>query len=322
MAIALKVYVSMTAIVLLLAVTGCKSGSRAIGDQKYWEDMQARVIRKHVGQPVQIECPYPSSHDKEDQFLCKGDNPYSCERRTDKTKLLRVNERKKHFSVHISDLSKADSGTYWCRSNKTWKISEYTKVQLEVDERITSTRSRRPAVRVTAATAVMTSKPFMLSSTPSTHSVVKYTNLTVLVPLLLLAVPVLTLVVFIYKRIWKQGGSPVQGTHDGPNNQVCWLCSVFISVLHFHPSATFLVHSREIFLITCMRRYRCSPSKDMPWSALQKTWCTIPLFISSTSQATSQQRKTPTLRLKKVAQPPLAVRLFLASLQGQIYTQL
>ncbi|XP_077379905.1 uncharacterized protein LOC144020380 [Festucalex cinctus] len=220
MAIALKVYVSMTATVFLLAVTGGKRGSQEIGDHQYWEDMQARIIHEHVGESVRIECPYPSSHDKDDQFLCKGDNPVSCERVTDKTKILRVNKRKKHFSVHISDLSKADSGTYWCRSNIPWKKSEYTKVQLHVADEAT-TRSRRPAVRVTAATVVMISKSSMWSSTPtpSRHSVVKYINVAVLVSPILLAVPLLALVVFIYKRTSKQGGSSVQGRHDGPNNQ-------------------------------------------------------------------------------------------------------
>ncbi|XP_061625492.1 uncharacterized protein LOC133476304 isoform X4 [Phyllopteryx taeniolatus] len=121
----------MTATVFILTVTEGQTGCQASTDID-WEDIKATVIKKHVGEAVQIQCSYPFNYDKDDNFLCKGDNPVSCNRMRHKTKVLRVNERKKHFSVRIHDLSKTDSGTYWCSSNTTWKQSEYAKVQLHV----------------------------------------------------------------------------------------------------------------------------------------------------------------------------------------------
>ncbi|XP_019744622.1 uncharacterized protein LOC109527259, partial [Hippocampus comes] len=220
MAITLKVSIDiMTATMLLLTVTGGKSGSQAIGDT-HWEDLEATVISKHVGESVQIQCPYPSNHDKDDQFVCKGDNPLSCKRKIQKTKLLRVNERKKIFSVYISDLDKEDSGTYWCIFKKNRNQSEYTKVQLHVGERNKSKKPIRPAVHVTIP-PVMRPTPSMSSSstTPSTHSMVKDIKLAVLVLLcsILSVVPVLILAVLRYKLIRKQGGSSAQATDCGPN---------------------------------------------------------------------------------------------------------
>ncbi|XP_061625489.1 CMRF35-like molecule 2 isoform X2 [Phyllopteryx taeniolatus] len=186
-----------------------------------WEDIKATVIKKHVGEAVQIQCSYPFNYDKDDNFLCKGDNPVSCNRMRHKTKVLRVNERKKHFSVRIHDLSKTDSGTYWCSSNTTWKQSEYAKVQLHVDEDTKSRKSSHPTVHVTVATVTMTPQLSMLSSatTPSTHSVVKDINVAVLVCPILLAVVVLAFLVFRYTITWKQGGSSVQGAHNATNNE-------------------------------------------------------------------------------------------------------
>ncbi|XP_061625490.1 uncharacterized protein LOC133476304 isoform X3 [Phyllopteryx taeniolatus] len=179
----------MTATVFILTVTEGQTGCQASTDID-WEDIKATVIKKHVGEAVQIQCSYPFNYDKDDNFLCKGDNPVSCNRMRHKTKVLRVNERKKHFSVRIHDLSKTDSGTYWCSSNTTWKQSEYAKVQLHVDEDTKSRKSSHPTVHVTVATVTMTPQLSMLSSatTPSTHSVVK-------------------------------GGSSVQGAHNATNNE-------------------------------------------------------------------------------------------------------
>ncbi|XP_057698620.1 uncharacterized protein si:ch211-114l13.12 isoform X2 [Corythoichthys intestinalis] len=213
MAVTLKVSIYIVT-VFILSVKGSKNDAR-FNSNAYWDNMEALVINQLVGKAVEILCPYPSSFDKDDHYLCRGHNPDNCVRRTQK--ILRVNERKKHFLVHISDLSKADSGIYWCRSNTTWRQSEYTKVQLNISDEHAKRKSKRPTVHVTVTTVVRDS----ISSTaaPSTHSVDKAIRVAVIVCSTLLVVAVLMLIVFKYKPTWKHGESSVQQTHNRPNNE-------------------------------------------------------------------------------------------------------
>ncbi len=45
---------------------------------------------------------------------------------------IRDNKRLKYFYVNINNLSPADSGTYWCGSDKTWQHANHTKILLSV----------------------------------------------------------------------------------------------------------------------------------------------------------------------------------------------
>ncbi|XP_061685307.1 CMRF35-like molecule 8 [Syngnathoides biaculeatus] len=208
----------MAATVCILTLRG-QSGRQPSSDT-HWKDIKATVIKKRVGEALQYHCSYPEGHDKDEHFLCKGDNPVTCKRMRRKTKMLRVNGRKKTFSVHIQDLSKTDSGTYWCTSNTTWNRRDYTKMQLNVDEDTKSRKSRHPTVHVPIANVTMTPQLSMLSSaTLSTHSVVKDINVAALVCPILLAVAVLAFLVFGYTLTWTQGGSSLQGTHKATNDE-------------------------------------------------------------------------------------------------------
>ncbi|XP_061736540.1 CMRF35-like molecule 6 isoform X4 [Nerophis ophidion] len=198
---------TITAMLAIFTVTDSKKGSQAIS-KEYWDNIKPTVEKTNVGDSVRIHCPYPEGHDDDEMFLCKGQNPVSCDKMTQKNKykLSRVNKRKNAFSVHFSNLSKADSGTYWCSSNTTWMGSNYTKIQVSVAERThKSTKSRHPTMNVTV-TPVWRPKSSMASSTTtqSTHSI--YKDITVAVPvcLILLAVAVLTIVLLRRKVTRKQ----------------------------------------------------------------------------------------------------------------------
>nr|XP_057940025.1 uncharacterized protein LOC131136786 isoform X2 [Doryrhamphus excisus] len=224
MEITLNIICTITVTLVLYTVTGSKYVSQAISND-YWDDIKPKVINGSAGKNVHIVCPYPEGHDDDDDaFLCKGQNPVSCERMTQKNnhQVSRVNKRLNRFSVYISNLSKNDSGIYWCRSNETWKQKEYIKVQLYVAEDTKkSKKSRLPTLNVTAAPA-RTPKSSMASSTSTTtqpkHSIFKDIIVPVLVCPILLAVAVLTLVFLRHKITWKQGGSSMQGTPGGSNN--------------------------------------------------------------------------------------------------------
>lgn len=93
---------------------------------------------------AQIQCSYSDSHEGSDKFLCKGGNPVNCEELIHTTKQdrdadngrfsIRDNKRKKYFYVHIRNLSTADSGTYWCGSDRTRQHAKYTKIHLSVSK--------------------------------------------------------------------------------------------------------------------------------------------------------------------------------------------
>ncbi|XP_061736536.1 CMRF35-like molecule 8 isoform X1 [Nerophis ophidion] len=249
---------TITAMLAIFTVTDSKKGSQAIS-KEYWDNIKPTVEKTNVGDSVRIHCPYPEGHDDDEMFLCKGQNPVSCDKMTQKNKykLSRVNKRKNAFSVHFSNLSKADSGTYWCSSNTTWMGSNYTKIQVSVAERThKSTKSRHPTMNVTV-TPVWRPKSSMASSTTtqSTHSI--YKDITVAVPvcLILLAVAVLTIVLLRRKVTRKQGGSSVQGPTavfndtgdpaDHPNEEITIRPSSGLAVLK--PPADPVHYSRVTF---------------------------------------------------------------------------
>ncbi|XP_051241958.1 polymeric immunoglobulin receptor-like isoform X2 [Dicentrarchus labrax] len=110
-----------------------------------------------TGDTVKIHCNYPDNHENNEKFLCKGESPLNCEELIHTTQLnrdvvkvkfnIRDNKRLKYFYVTIKNVSTADSGTYWCASNRSWQDAEYIKILLTVAERSIKTKDRKPAPR-------------------------------------------------------------------------------------------------------------------------------------------------------------------------------
>lgn len=110
-----------------------------------WDNITPTAKINETKDTVQIKCSYPESHKSNEKFLCKGENPFSCEelihttegeREVAKGRLtIRDNQRLMYFYVYIHNLSKVDSGTYWCGSDKTWQHDNYNKILLTVAER-------------------------------------------------------------------------------------------------------------------------------------------------------------------------------------------
>uniref|UniRef100_A0A8C2WRF9 Ig-like domain-containing protein n=1 Tax=Cyclopterus lumpus TaxID=8103 RepID=A0A8C2WRF9_CYCLU len=97
-----------------------------------------------TGQTVRIECTYPNHHENNEKYLCKGRNPFNCNRLIQTTEQerdvvngrfhIRDNRRKKYFYVNINNLSTDDAGCYWCGSSRTGQRAGYTKLLLSVGE--------------------------------------------------------------------------------------------------------------------------------------------------------------------------------------------
>ncbi|XP_028283706.1 uncharacterized protein LOC114449984 [Parambassis ranga] len=94
-----------------------------------------------------MTCKYSDSNKQSEKILCKGDKPLECKElirttRQDKDVVngrfnIRDNQRKKYFYVYIQNLTRADSGVYWCGAG-----AEYTKIQLSVDEKYLKVKKR------------------------------------------------------------------------------------------------------------------------------------------------------------------------------------
>lgn len=108
-----------------------------------WNDMTTQNETQQSGRKVLLTCYYQDSHEENETFLCKGENPFNCkELITTRQNVAegkfstRDNSRKKNFYVYINDPSTADSGTYWnyCGSDRTRQPANYTKIHLSVGE--------------------------------------------------------------------------------------------------------------------------------------------------------------------------------------------
>ena len=98
----------------------------------------------HTGKSADIKCPYPDSHVNNTKYLCKGETPLKCEELIQTTEgerqvaegrfSIRDNRRLNNFNVNIQHLSTADSGTYWCGSDRKWHNAAFTKVNLSIGE--------------------------------------------------------------------------------------------------------------------------------------------------------------------------------------------
>lgn len=101
--------------------------------------MQPETMKGIVGHPLTMQCPYPSQHQKNMKFLCKGENRDSCtqivnSQRSGQTKSRFVleNASSSSFSVRITELKAGDAGTYWCGSDSEWSPGNYRKIVLSV----------------------------------------------------------------------------------------------------------------------------------------------------------------------------------------------
>ncbi|XP_034410778.1 CMRF35-like molecule 5 [Cyclopterus lumpus] len=140
-----------------LSVSGNQGGHV---DLNYWDDITSVAIHHSTGQTVRIECTYPNHHENNEKYLCKGRNPFNCNRLIQTTEQerdvvngrfhIRDNRRKKYFYVNINNLSTDDAGCYWCGSSRTGQRAGYTKLLLSVaDRHITIRRSDPPALQAT-----------------------------------------------------------------------------------------------------------------------------------------------------------------------------
>ncbi|KAM7393926.1 hypothetical protein PAMP_020760 [Pampus punctatissimus] len=99
---------------------------------------KAKELLCDTGNTLYVQCFYPDSLENVEKFLCKGENPFNCEvliHTTEQPKgrfTIRDNKRLKYFYVYIKNLSLADSGTYWCSSDRTLLHGGHAKIHLSV----------------------------------------------------------------------------------------------------------------------------------------------------------------------------------------------
>ncbi|XP_041838370.1 uncharacterized protein LOC121638016 [Melanotaenia boesemani] len=103
-----------------------------------WDDIEPMKIIHLPLKTAEIRCEYSEGHEGSSKILCKGENPFDCEKLINTSEVdrdvamsrfhIRDNQRKKYFYVNINNLSKEDFGTYWCIPGGT----NYTKIQLSV----------------------------------------------------------------------------------------------------------------------------------------------------------------------------------------------
>ncbi|XP_039469207.1 polymeric immunoglobulin receptor-like [Oreochromis aureus] len=95
--------------------------------------VKSTKINGTVGQPLTLQCPYPSQHRDNRKFLCKGDHRNNCtDMLKNQSRFTLQDASSNTFIVMISKLEVADGGTYWCGSDSQWRVGNYTKIQLSV----------------------------------------------------------------------------------------------------------------------------------------------------------------------------------------------
>ncbi|XP_046710755.1 polymeric immunoglobulin receptor-like isoform X2 [Silurus meridionalis] len=95
-------------------------------------------VTAHVGEDVTIRCTYPESHRNDDKFLCKRPKTSAClytatikesKKYRSVGKFSLYDDREKHvFTVSLKDVTKQDSGEYWCGAEVAWKKDHGYKV--------------------------------------------------------------------------------------------------------------------------------------------------------------------------------------------------
>ncbi|XP_035023011.1 CMRF35-like molecule 8 [Hippoglossus stenolepis] len=174
----------------------------------------------HTGKAAKIKCPYPDSHENNTKYLCKGEDPLNCVELIQTTEgeinrvkgrfSIRDHQRLKYFNVNIENLSTADSGTYWCGSDRKWHNAAYTKINLSIDERRIKTK-KSGLQQTTAAPSSTTTLHDDTSDSGRIGITVAF--------LALLVTAGIVLTVFIHKLCRTQGGSTMQSTNAGQNSE-------------------------------------------------------------------------------------------------------
>uniref|UniRef100_A0A3B4XVT6 Immunoglobulin domain-containing protein n=1 Tax=Seriola lalandi dorsalis TaxID=1841481 RepID=A0A3B4XVT6_SERLL len=109
-----------------------------------WNDIEPTAITHGTGENAQLTCRYTDDQENNTKYLCKGENASNCEELIHTTESerdvvkgrydIRDNQRKKYFYVYINNLSTADSGTYWCGSERRGPPATYAKIHLSVSK--------------------------------------------------------------------------------------------------------------------------------------------------------------------------------------------
>ncbi|XP_060941169.1 CMRF35-like molecule 8 [Limanda limanda] len=123
---------------------------------------------------------------------------------------IRDSQRSKHFNVNILNLSTADSGTYWCGSDRKWHNAAYTKINLFIDKRHIKTKKSGPQQTTAAPSSTTT-----LHGHSDSGRIIGAT----VACLALLVTVGIVLIVFIHKLCRTQGGSTMHSTKAGQNSE-------------------------------------------------------------------------------------------------------
>uniref|UniRef100_UPI003AACD33A uncharacterized protein n=1 Tax=Centroberyx gerrardi TaxID=166262 RepID=UPI003AACD33A len=188
-----------------------------------WDDIKPKEETGDTGKAAQLQCNYPRSHEENEKFLCKGENPFNCKELINATQNETVTEgrftmkdyaRLNYFTVHIKHLCRDDTGTYWCGSDRTWQPANYTRIHLTV------ATSFPPAASVsTPVTSTSLTSSSSTTSISALNGASLYTAVSVSLALLLIAA---TLIIIYRLNINKtQGAHPSspQKTDAGNNRE-------------------------------------------------------------------------------------------------------
>uniref|UniRef100_A0AAQ6AHG7 Ig-like domain-containing protein n=2 Tax=Amphiprion ocellaris TaxID=80972 RepID=A0AAQ6AHG7_AMPOC len=202
-----------------------------------WDDIKpVRNISHVTSETAQIECYYPESHQGNEKFLCKGENPLNCEELIQTTEQdryvvrdrfdIRDNQRIKYFYVNIKHLSEADSGTYWCGSGRTMQHDDYTRIHLSVVKGKRSKKLDSPHLQGKTTEPGPTTIKHKLrqddgkipTNKANKHDMSLIIGVSVSL-VLLLAVAVALLILYRCKLLRAQGGSSEQRTNAVHNSE-------------------------------------------------------------------------------------------------------
>ncbi|KAL7852095.1 hypothetical protein SRHO_G00178800 [Serrasalmus rhombeus] len=99
------------------------------------------TVTGHMGQSVQIRCPYDSGYETNTKYLCRGecsvwktkDIPVQSGSAEDQRFSLDDDTAARVFTITITDLRTEDEGTYWCGVKRSKPLRDlYTEILLLV----------------------------------------------------------------------------------------------------------------------------------------------------------------------------------------------
>ncbi|XP_056228275.1 CMRF35-like molecule 1 [Seriola aureovittata] len=213
----------MTAIVSLLSVAG-HEGEHV--NTNSWNDIEPTAITHGTGENAQLTCRYTDDQENNTKYLCKGENASNCEELIHTTESerdvvkgrydIRDNQRKKYFYVYINNLSTADSGTYWCGSERRGPPATYAKIHLSV----TDTATKQIKTRTCLSTQPTTATP-VETNLHDDHSNSVAGVIGLAVACVVMAVVVVIVLILLGRKLLlrTQGGSSELRMNDGQNTE-------------------------------------------------------------------------------------------------------